>query len=381
MRRYGALRKVMPVTYVTFIARLPGHHRDAAVLRLLHQGRHHRVVFRQGRHVGRHPRHGGGASARRITGFYMTRMVLMTFMGKPRWEQEVPPNAARRRSRHPGSAPHPHESPAVMIWPMIVLAIGSVVVGGFLVINNRLANFLAPVIGQAPAIHALFNVTSVVTLAVVLLGVLAAWAMYGRVEVPAVAPPGRLLTRPRARTSTATRSTSRVLMRPGQWLTRLSVYFDSRGIDGAGQRLRCGGGRVVRAAAPDPDRLRPLVRPVDVLRRRAAGRRPARGEAVDDMNSVPWLTITGAIPLAGRDRDRRDPRPAGQRRRSRPRGPRPAVQAAGARLLRAHAGLVHRDGDSSSSRAAPTSSSPRPSRGSRSSACTTRSAWTASRWS
>ena len=31
---------------------LPGHHRDPAVLRLLHQGRHHRVLFRQGRHVG-----------------------------------------------------------------------------------------------------------------------------------------------------------------------------------------------------------------------------------------------------------------------------------------------------------------------------------------
>ena len=120
-----------------------------------------------------------------------------------------------------------------MIWPMIVLAIGSVVVGGFLVINNRLANFLAPVIGQAPAIHALFNITSVVTLAVVLLGVLAAWAMYGRVEVPAVAPAGRLLTRAARRDLYGDAFNESVLMRPGQWLTRLSVYFDSRGIDGA----------------------------------------------------------------------------------------------------------------------------------------------------
>jgi NADH-quinone oxidoreductase subunit L len=169
-----------------------------------------------------------------ITGFYMTRMVLMTFMGKPRWEQEVP--AERRETSEadaPWSAPHPHESPAVMIWPMIVLAIGSVVVGGFLVVNNRLANFLAPVIGPVPAIHALFNVTSDVTLVVVLLGVLAAWTIYGRVEVPAIAPPGRLLTRAARQDLYGDAFNESVLMRPGQWLTRLSVYFDSRGIDGA----------------------------------------------------------------------------------------------------------------------------------------------------
>ena len=163
----------------------------------------------------------------------MTRMVLMTFHGKPRWEHEVPPE--RRESPEAdtaGATPHPHESPAVMIWPMIVLAIGSVVVGGFLVINNRLANFLAPVIGPVPAIHALFNTTSIVTLVVVLLGVAAAWAMYGRVEVPAVAPAGRLLTRAARQDLYGDAFNESVLMRPGQWLTRLSVYFDSRGIDG-----------------------------------------------------------------------------------------------------------------------------------------------------
>ena len=119
-----------------------------------------------------------------------------------------------------------------MIWPMIVLAIGSVVVGGFLVIDNRLANFLAPVIGQVPPIHALFNVTSVVTLVVVLLGVAGAWAIYGRVEVPAIAPRGNLLTRAARQDLYGDAFNESVLMRPGQWLTRLSVYFDNRGIDG-----------------------------------------------------------------------------------------------------------------------------------------------------
>ena len=42
----------------------------------------------------------------------MTRMVLMTFFGKARWEDEVP--AERRETPETGTAghgQHPHESP------------------------------------------------------------------------------------------------------------------------------------------------------------------------------------------------------------------------------------------------------------------------------
>jgi len=233
MRRYGALRKVMPVTYVTFLAGylaiigIPPFSgfftKDGIIESCFDKGGTSGDILGTVAVIGA-----------AITGFYMTRMVLMTFMGKPRWEQEVPAERRETPEAGPaGSAPHPHESPAVMIWPMIVLAIGSVVVGGFLVVNNRLANFLAPVIGPVPAIHALFNVTSDITLVVVLLGVLAAWTMYGRVEVPAIAPPGRLLTRAARQDLYGDAFNESVLMRPGQWLTRLSVYFDSRGIDGA----------------------------------------------------------------------------------------------------------------------------------------------------
>jgi len=233
MRRYGGLRKVMPVTYVTFLAGylaiigIPPFSgfftKDGVIESCFDMGGTSGDILGTVAVIGA-----------AITGFYMTRMVLMTFMGKPRWEQEVPAERRETPEAGPaGSAPHPHESPAVMIWPMIVLAIGSVVVGGFLVVNNRLANFLAPVIGPVPAIHALFNVTSDITLVVVLLGVLAAWTMYGRVEVPAIAPPGRLLTRAARQDLYGDAFNESVLMRPGQWLTRLSVYFDSRGIDGA----------------------------------------------------------------------------------------------------------------------------------------------------
>ena len=52
MRRFGGLRKVMPITFVDVRARLPRDHRLPAVLRLLHQGQDHRGGVRQGRHVG-----------------------------------------------------------------------------------------------------------------------------------------------------------------------------------------------------------------------------------------------------------------------------------------------------------------------------------------
>jgi NADH-quinone oxidoreductase subunit L len=50
--------------------------------------------------------------------------------------------------------------------------------------------------------------------------------------VPAVAPPGRLLTKAARRDLYGDAFNESVLMRPGQWLTRLSVYFDNRGVDG-----------------------------------------------------------------------------------------------------------------------------------------------------
>jgi NADH-quinone oxidoreductase subunit L len=56
-----------------------------------------------------------------LTGFYMTRMMIMTFFGPKRWTEGL----------------HPHESPAVMTVPMIILAVGSVVSGYVLVHVTR----------------------------------------------------------------------------------------------------------------------------------------------------------------------------------------------------------------------------------------------------
>jgi NADH-quinone oxidoreductase subunit L len=59
-----------------------------------------------------------------------------------------------------------------------------------------------------------------------------AWAMYGRREVPAAAPAARFPVVAARKDLYGDAFNESVLMRPGQWLTRLSVYFDNRGVDG-----------------------------------------------------------------------------------------------------------------------------------------------------
>ena len=84
----------------------------------------------------------------------MTRVMFMTFTGERRWDDKV----------------HPHEAPPVMTSPMVVLAIGSLGAGGFLIIDNRLVNFLAPVVGMPPTSHGIFTPVSDGALALVLVG-------------------------------------------------------------------------------------------------------------------------------------------------------------------------------------------------------------------
>jgi NADH-quinone oxidoreductase subunit L len=119
-----------------------------------------------------------------------------------------------------------------MTWPLILLAVGSVAAGGFLIIGERFANFLGPVTGLPPESHGIWTVPGIVALVLALAGVALAWVMYGRVPVPAVAPRGRPLTVAARKDLYGDALNESVLMRPGQWLTRLSVYFDNRGVDG-----------------------------------------------------------------------------------------------------------------------------------------------------
>jgi NADH-quinone oxidoreductase subunit L len=215
MRRFGGLAKIMPITTVTFflgylaIIGIPPFSgfftKDSIIDAAFDKGGTSGFILGCATVLGA-----------AITAFYMSRVMFMTFVGERRWEADA----------------HPHEAPPVMTAPMIVLAIGSVGAGAFLVVNDKLADFLAPVVGKPPAFHGLFSVPGLATLALVLVGIAIAWARYGRQEIPVTAPAGRLVTVAARKDLYGDAINESVLMRPGQWLTRLSVYFDNRGIDG-----------------------------------------------------------------------------------------------------------------------------------------------------
>jgi NADH-quinone oxidoreductase subunit L len=222
MRRYGALAKILPFTFVTFgfgylaIIGIPPFSgfftKDGIIEAAWDKGGTSGAILAACAIVG------AG-----ITAFYMSRVMFMTWWGRARWEGETAPD------EHPY---HPHESPWVMIWPMILLAIGSIGAGAFLILGDRLQNFLAPVVGVPPQAHGYFTTPGEITLALVVVGVAIAWYRYGRVPVPATAPQGSFATQAARRDLYGDAINESLLMRPGQWLTRLSVFFDNRGIDG-----------------------------------------------------------------------------------------------------------------------------------------------------
>src|SRR5215469_1264949 len=173
MRRYGGLSSVMPITYVTF---------GLAYLAIIGIPPFSGWFAKDPIIEGDFTEHGAGGwilgilalIGAGITAFYMPRMMFMTWYGRLRWEAE---NAAE-------PAPHPHESPRVMTWPMIVLAIGSVGAGAFLIINDRLQDFLAPAVGVPPDPHGFLTVAGIVALVLVLAAVALGWLIYGRNPVP-----------------------------------------------------------------------------------------------------------------------------------------------------------------------------------------------------
>lgn len=148
MRNMGGLSKYMPMTYGTFlvatiaIAGIPGFSGFFSKDEILWQ------AFSN-------PLHGGlnmllwgmAVCAALMTAFYMFRLVFMTFHGTCRIKS--------------GAEKYLHESPMVIVFPLIVLAILSIfggyiglpkligdVVGG---IPNYLGNYLSPVFANANA--------------------------------------------------------------------------------------------------------------------------------------------------------------------------------------------------------------------------------------
>jgi NADH-quinone oxidoreductase subunit L len=167
-----------------------------------------------------------------ITAFYMSRLFFMTFSGRRRWNDGS--GSADGLGPQDGPVQHPHESPRLMTWPMIVLAVGSVALGGILAAGSRFVTWLEPVTGHAEHHEPVLPVWSLITLTLllVLAGAALAWRQYAMSSVPVRAPRGTVLTRAARRDLYQDDVNEAVFMRPGQYLTRSLVYADKEMVDG-----------------------------------------------------------------------------------------------------------------------------------------------------
>jgi NADH-quinone oxidoreductase subunit L len=231
MRRYGGLRKALPVTFATFglgylaiigVPPLAGFFsKDGIIEAALGTG------GIKGPILGTAAILGAG-----ITAFYMTRVMLMTFFGEKRWASQ----ASEATVNEP--VVHPHEAPAVMTWPMILLAVGSVFSGGVLAIGGTLQKWLEPVVGAHEEAHATpVWIATTVILVVVAAGIAIAYRMYATRAVPEEVPAGNALTVAARRDLYGDAFNERVFMRPGQMLTAGLVEIDDEAVDGAGTGL------------------------------------------------------------------------------------------------------------------------------------------------
>jgi NADH-quinone oxidoreductase subunit L len=212
MRHYGGLAKYMKVTFVTFafgylaILGIPPWAGFFSKDRIIE------VAFAHNTIVGLAALLGAG-----ITAFYMTRVMMMTFFGEKRWEKDV----------------HPHESPAVMTGPLIILAALSLAGGALYFAGHWIVNWLEPVVGQREVTGPLnATVMTLITLAVVAVGIFIGVTQYRR-DIPREAPVQVSPVTTFARRDLYGDALNEALfMRPGQYLTRTLVWFDNRGVDG-----------------------------------------------------------------------------------------------------------------------------------------------------
>jgi NADH-quinone oxidoreductase subunit L len=136
MRKMGALRTKIPITFWTFfiatlaIAGIPGlsgfFSKDEILWQAFSSSHGHFLLWLV------------GAVAAGMTAFYMFRALFLTFFG----ESRVDPHVAH----------HIHESPKIMTVPLIILAVLSII-GGYVGVPhvlggaNHIHEFLAPVLG------------------------------------------------------------------------------------------------------------------------------------------------------------------------------------------------------------------------------------------
>ncbi|MEZ0352346.1 NADH-quinone oxidoreductase subunit L [Mycobacterium sp. pR1184] len=239
MRRYGGLRRAMPITFATFglgylaiigAPPLAGFFSKDAIIETAFAAGGVRGAV-----LGTVTLLGAG-----LTAFYMTRVMVMTFFGQPRWRPDA----------------HPHESPVIMTVPMLVLALGSLGAGAMLAVGGTLQRWLQPV---TDANHSAalsppepdWALTGI-TLTIVAFGVAIGYRSYGTRPVRATASEWvSILVIAARRDLFADSVNEAAFMRPGQRLSRNLVDVERGRIDAAVEgiaRLVGGGSTQIRRA-------------------------------------------------------------------------------------------------------------------------------------
>lgn len=129
-----------------------------------------------------------------ITSFYMSRLFFLMFHGKKRW--------TGTRSGETNHV-HPHEVSWLMNGPILVLSVFSIAMGAGLGATGLFKQWLEPVTGSMEAMekigehHTVLSHTliSVITLVLVLIGVAGAYWLFVKEEVALTPPPANALVR------------------------------------------------------------------------------------------------------------------------------------------------------------------------------------------
>jgi NADH-quinone oxidoreductase subunit L len=226
IRRFGALAKFMRITWITFalgwlaiigFPPLSGFFtKDPIIVAAYQRPGWTGWLFGTAAAVGA-----------ALTAFYMTRLFVLTFHGPKRWTEDV----------------HPHESPAIMTIPLILLAAGSVVAGWLM--STSVVSWLTPVFGNQPKLETAGRPTeltiTILSLVVTVLGGLLGWGLFRNGTQLVEQPAGPIVTAARRNLYTDAFNEA-VFEKPGTYLTRALVYFDNRGLDGLVNGLAAGVG-------------------------------------------------------------------------------------------------------------------------------------------
>jgi NADH-quinone oxidoreductase subunit L len=170
IRKMGGLRSKMPWTFITFLAGtlaiagipgLAGFFSKDLILESAWRGPHYGKILWT-----------VGFIAAGFTSFYMFRLLILTFFGSPRYTHD--------------DVHHVHESPASMLFPLVILAVLAVV-GGYIGVPAFLGGGEAHAVAEA-AEHGgadMERILMAASVAIALGGLALAWLFYvAKPELP-----------------------------------------------------------------------------------------------------------------------------------------------------------------------------------------------------